>query len=118
MLNQGIYMIHDRAPQFNLNYSSFGINGIKTSIQAPNINALAERFVGSIRREALDYNLLFNENQIINILKEYIDYYNSKRPHQGITQRIPLGYKSQSNGQVRSIPILGGLCNHYIRQAA
>ena len=47
-----------------------------------------------------------------------IDYYNSKRPHQRITQRIPLGYKSQSNGQVLSIPILGGLCNHYIRQAA
>jgi len=63
------------------------------------MNALAERFVGSTRREALDYFLLFNENQIMKILKEYIDYYNSKRPHQGMDHRIPLGYKSQSNGK-------------------
>ena len=113
-----VYMIHDNAAQFNLTYLAYGIKEIKTSVKAPNMNAIAERFIGSARREALDYFLLFNENQIMNILEEYIDYYNSKRPHQGITQRIPLGYKSQSNGQVLSIPILGGLCNHYIRQAA
>ncbi len=66
-------MIYDHAPQFNLAYLSFGINGIKTSIQAPNMNAIAERFVGSVRREALNYFLLINEKQIMNILKEYID---------------------------------------------
>ena len=117
-LNGIVYMIHDNAAQFNLTYLAYGIKETKTSVKAPNMNAVAERFIGSARREALDYFLLFNENQIMNILEEYIDYYNSKRPHQGITQRIPLGYKSQSNGQVLSVRILGGLCNHYIRQAA
>jgi transposase InsO family protein len=82
------------------------------------MNALAERFVGSVRREALDYYLLISEKQIVNILHEYIDYYNSKRPHQGIEQRVPLGYKPQFNGRVRKLPILGGLCNHYVRSAA
>jgi hypothetical protein len=53
----------------------------------------------------------------MNILKEYIDYYNSKRPPQGIEQQVPLGYKPQSNGKVKNIPILGGLCNHYVRHA-
>ncbi len=72
-LNQIVYMIYDHAPQFNLDYISYGINGIKTSIQAPNMNAIAERFVGSVRREALDYFLLFTEKQIINILKKYIE---------------------------------------------
>ena len=66
-------MIYDRAPQFNHDYFAYGITGVKTSIQAPNMNAIAERFVGSIRREALDYFLLINEKQIMNILKEYIE---------------------------------------------
>ena len=48
------------------------------------MNAIAERFIGSVRREALDYFLLISEQQILNILQEYIDYYNSKRPHQGL----------------------------------
>ncbi len=113
-----VYMIYDNAPQFNLNYFCYGINGIKTSIQAPKMNAIAERFVGSVRREALDYFILIHENQIMKILKEYIVYYNSKRPHQGIGQQVPLGYKPQICGKVLKLPILGGLCNHYMRYAA
>ena len=82
------------------------------------MNEIEERFVGSIRSEALDYFILFNEKQIKNILKEYIDYYNSMRPHQGIAQRIPDGYQAESNGRVLKFPILGGLCNHYQRRIA
>ena len=73
-LNGIVYMIHDNAAQFNLTYLAYGIKETKTSVKAPNMNAVAERFIGSARREALDYFLLFNENQIVNILKEYIDY--------------------------------------------
>jgi len=113
--NQLIYMIYDNAPQFKLDYALFGIKGVSTSIQAPNMNAIAERFVGSIRREALDYFILIHENQIKKILKEYVTYYNSLRPHQGISQRIPNGYKPKTNGRVLKLPILGGLCNHYLR---
>ena len=82
------------------------------------MNSIAERFVGSVRRETLDYYLLINEKQIIKILHEYIAYYNSKRPHQGIEQNIPMGYQPLINGRVTKIPVLGGLCNHYIRRAA
>jgi hypothetical protein len=52
------------------------------------------------------------------ILQEYIGYYNSKRPHQGIDQRVPQGYNSQLHGKVQKIPILGCLCHHYVRRAA
>ena len=97
---------------------NYSIKEIKTSVKASNMNALAERFVGSVRREALDYYLLINEKQIMRILQEYIDYYNSKRPHQGIDQRVPIGYKSQFYGRVQKSPILSGLCNHYYRSAA
>ena len=117
-LNEIVYMIHDNAAQFNLNYLAYGIKEIKTSVKAPNMNAIAERFIGSARREALDYFLIFNENQIMNILKEYTDYYNSKRPHQGLGQQVPSGYQPQRHGQVSKIPVLGGVCYHYERIAA
>ena len=105
-------MIHDHAAQFNINYIDYGIQGIKTTVKAPNMNALAERFVGSVRREALDYYLLISEKQIVNILNEYIEYYNSKRPHPGIEQSIPAGYKPQHYGKIQIIPILRSLYNH------
>jgi hypothetical protein len=117
-LNNVVYMIHDNAAQFNLNYLTYGIKEIRTSLEAPNMNALAERFIGSVRREALDYFMLISERQIIKILHEYIDYYNSKRPHQGLEQRVPMGYKPQVYRRVLKLPILGGLCHHYLRRAA
>jgi putative transposase len=113
-----VYMIYDNAAQFNLNYVDYGIKGIKTSVKASNMNALAERFVGSVRREALDYYLLMSEKQVMIILHEYIDYYNSLRPHQGINQQVPIGYKPMIHGNVLKFPILGGLCKHYGRRAA
>ena len=54
---------NDNADQFNLNYYDYGMKGIKTSVKAPNMNALAERFVGSVRRKALDFYLLMSENR-------------------------------------------------------
>jgi len=87
-------------------------------VNAPNMNAIAERFVGSVRRETLDYYLLISETQIMRILRGFIDYYNSKRPHQGIDQQVPNGYNPQIYGRVFKIPILGGLCHHYFRRAA
>ncbi len=117
-LNSLVYMIHDNAAQLNLNYLAYGIKEIRTSVKAPNMNSIAERFIGTVRREALDYFLLINEKQILNILQEYIDYYNSQRPHQGLGQRVPEGYKSQRDGKVGKIPILDGLCYHYERSAA
>ena len=117
-LNKIVYLIHDNAAQFNLDYLAYGIKEIRTSVEAPNMNAIAERFVGSVRREALDYFLLISEKQVLNILREYIEYYNSKRPHQGLEQNIPQGFEVQKYGKVRKMPILGGLCYHYERQAA
>ncbi|OVE79201.1 hypothetical protein BVY01_03125 [bacterium I07] len=112
------YLIHDQAAQFDLDYLAYGLKGIKISAGAPNMNAIAERFVGSVRREALDYFLLFSEKQIRHILQEFFGYYNSKRPHQGIDQNIPIGYQPHLAGKVLKLPILNGLCHHYYRRAA
>ena len=54
------------------------------------MNDYVERVNGTIRREALDHFLLFSEKQVRKIVKEYMDYYNLQRPHQGINT-IPNG---------------------------
>lgn len=111
-------MIHDNASQFNLNYGFYNIRGIKTSIQAPNMNAIAERFVGSVRKEALDYFIIINKEQIRNIITEYVEYYNKMRPHQGIEQNIPQRPVTEKYGKISKTDILSGLHHHYFRMAA
>ncbi|TAL35947.1 MAG: hypothetical protein EPN93_09105 [Spirochaetes bacterium] len=124
-IKRPVYLIHDRSGELFQDYASFGIKEIVTSVKAPNMNAFAERFVGSIRREAFDSFIVFNEQQIRRILVEYIDYYNSMRPHQGIDCRIPAGtlppddplHPLKCSG-IRSKPVLGGLHHHYFRKAS
>jgi transposase InsO family protein len=101
-----VFMVHDNAAQFHLDYLSYGIKEIATSIKAPNMNAIAERFIGSVRREALDYFIIINKSQVRNILMEYIDYYNSRRPHQGSDQHIPKKYIPHKKGKILKMPIL------------
>jgi transposase InsO family protein len=94
------------------------MKSIKTSVESPNMNVIAERFVCSIGQEVLDFYILINEKQFQKILNEYINYYNSKRPHQGLDQRIPKKYKTHRYGKVQKLPILGGFHHHYFRSAA
>ncbi len=113
------YLIHDNEPAFKyINYSAFYIVNKRISEFSPNMNAYAERFVRSVRKEALDWFIIFSRKQLENILKEYISYYNSKRPHQGINQCVPLGYTPQTTGKIIAEPILSGLVYHYKRKAA
>ena len=113
------YLIHDRSAELCFHYEGYGLQGVTTSAKAPKMNAVAERFVGSVRREVLDGFVVFGQKQIEHILSTYIsNYYNTKRPHQGIQQRVPGGYKVQTEGKIVSIPILSGLHHHYERLPA
>jgi putative transposase len=81
------------------------------------MNAYVERLNGTIRHEALDHFLLFSEKQIRKIIREYVDYHNHHRPHQGIG-RIPDGEINKAIGNVKKERILGGLHHHYYRSSA
>ena len=94
-----IYLIHDNASQFNLHYLSYCIKDIATSFKSPNMNSVAERFVLSVRQEALDNFIIINQIQIKNILNNYIYYYNFYRPHQGIEQQVPKNTKRKDQGR-------------------
>jgi putative transposase len=113
------YLIHDNSGELACqDYESLGIVSVPTSPESPNMNAHAERFIGSIRREALDSFIIVNYSQLCSIVKEYVEYYNTVRPHQGIEQDVPCGYVPQTSGTVVNKPFLSGLWHHYYREAA
>jgi hypothetical protein len=71
-----------------------------------------------VRREALDNFLLIGRAQIEAILEEYVAFYNTQRPHQGIRQQIPKpGELEKKCGAVCRSGVLGGLHHHYYRRA-
>ena len=119
-----VYLIHDRDAAFmSVDYLSYGIKDVVSSVKAPDMNSIAERFVRSVRSEAFDNYIIFNQKQIEHIFTEYVQYYNMMRPHQGINS-IPRGRPPDvvvsdfSTENIRSSPVLGGLHHHYYRGAA
>lgn len=107
-----------------------GIQVLRTPYRAPKANAFCERFLGSVRRECLNHILILGERHLHNVLKEFVEYYNCARPHQGIGQAIPNGSRAPvhsmqqtpppsggTDGKVISLPVLGGLHHDYRRAA-
>jgi putative transposase len=88
-----------------------------TPYQAPKANAICERFLGSVRRECLDFFLILGERHLCKTMMQYQAYFNHARPHQGIGQRIPCqsvqGAELSGSEQLISRPILGGLHHDY-----
>jgi putative transposase len=66
-----------------------GARILPTAVQAPRMNAICERLVGTLRREVLDRVLILGEGHLRAVLAEYQVHYNTARPHQGIAQRVP-----------------------------
>ena len=99
-----------------------GIEVLPTPHQAPKANAICERFLGSVRRECLDFFLILNECHLRKIMKQYQAYFNYARPHQGTNQRIPCSAEESevqaAKGEIISRPALGGLHHDYQRRAA
>jgi transposase InsO family protein len=90
---------------------------LRTAVQAPLMNAVCERFVGSARRECLDHVIIFGRRHMKHILELYgLHYFNTSRPHQGIVQQIPVPRRLETYRKgvtVASVPILGGLHHDY-----
>ena len=63
---------------------------IKTPARSPRANSFADRYAGTLRRECLDYLLIYGEGRLRRILAEYARHYNEHRPHQSREQRPPL----------------------------
>jgi putative transposase len=100
-------------------FTSECIEVIVTPYCAPNANAYMERWVRSVREECLDHLLIINERHVIHVLREYGQYDNQARPHQGVDQQPPQSANDQlGKAPVQRRDILGGLLHAYYRNAA
>jgi putative transposase len=75
---------------FDTVFRSAGIHVIPIPHHAPNANAFSERWIRSVREECLDKVLIINQAHLRRVMREYIAFFNTARPHQGINQQIPV----------------------------
>ncbi len=113
------HLIRDRdscyGSVFTRRLRSLGIRDHPTSPRSPWQNGYAERLIGSIRRECLDYVVVFGERHLRHVLSCYMEYYNAARTHLSLGKDAPIGRVIQSNGRITCRPVLGGLHHHYAR---
>ena len=117
------FLVRDRDDKFGAVFdrvaAGAGVRVIQTAVRAPNMNAVAERFVGSFRRELLDHVLVLGDRQLGSLVRQYQTYFNAARPHQGLGQRLPAGQgpPANTNAPIEARPVLGGLHHDYRRAA-
>ena len=120
------FLVHDRdscyGTPFDRRARKLGIVQVCTPFRSPRANAIAERWVRSVRIECLDHVFIFNERHLQKVLGEYVGYFNHWRPHRSIGQRAPCApatpapRRSAQGQKVIAIPVLGGL--HHVYQLA
>ncbi|TME41188.1 MAG: hypothetical protein E6I75_03690 [Chloroflexi bacterium] len=94
-----------------------GIDAIATPIHAPKTNTIAERVIGTLRRECLDHLIILDEHPLLSVLCEFVAYYNQERPHRTLGLQTPEPRHRAAIGPIRSRPVLNGLHHVYERAA-
>jgi putative transposase len=121
------YAILDHDSKFNADVIAFlkvtGLEPKRTSVQAPWQNGIAERWVGSCRRELLDHIIALNERQLRRLIRDYLNYHHDDRIHDSLDKdtpnRRPVASRPSPSATVISSARLGGLHHRYSwREAA
>jgi putative transposase len=115
------YMILDRDTTFNTEVRAFlrstGLNPTRTSVQSPWQNGVAERWIGSCRRELLDHVIPLNEKHLRRLLRDYIHFHHEDRTHDSLQKDTPdrrqVEQRPSQKAQVISSARLGGLHHRY-----
>jgi transposase InsO family protein len=100
---------------FTARVRAMGVRDRPITPGSPWQNGIAERLIGTLRRECLDQVIVFGEAHLRRVLSAYAAYYNQTRPHLALQKDAPLRRAIQRIGSVVAIPILGGLHHQYVR---
>jgi len=115
------YLVRDRDAVYGRDFDQrvrrIGVETVRTPVRAPRANAVAERLVGTLRRECLDYFVIINEAHLRSVLTEFVRYYNQERPHRTLRLETPVPAVRSASGAIRARPVLGGLHHVYDRVA-
>lgn len=120
------FLIRDRDAKytrvFDEVFVSVGVRVIKTPVRALRANAIAERWIGTVRRECTDRLLIYSERHLRRVLAEYERHYNQHRPHRARDRRPPqptwaAAPTDLDKARLRREEVLGGLINEYRRAA-
>jgi putative transposase len=119
------FLLHDRDAKFSGPFDeiirSEGVRVIKTPIRAPQANAVAERWVRTVRNECLDHLLVFGRRHLEQILRAYVAHFNAERPHRSL-DLVPFVGSAQPRGSPLSDilrrDVVGGLIHEYYAAAA
>jgi putative transposase len=118
------YLIHDRDTKFTQVFDgllkSSGVEPIVLPPRSPNLNAYCERFVRSIKEEALEQMVMLGEGCLRHAISQYLAHYHMERNHQGLDNQLIMqeGEVSGYMGQVVRRERLSGLLSYYHRAAA
>ena len=84
------FVLHDPDASFTAAFDAVsqasGVRVVRSAIQAPRMNSITDRWIGSCRRELLDRTLIWNQRHLMTVLREYEDFYNTHRPHRTLNQ--------------------------------
>ena len=118
------FLIRDRDSKFTTAFDAVfagaDIRIIRTPVRAPRANAIAERFIGTLRRECLDHILITGPRHLDIVLRDYVQHFNAHRPHRSLDQRPPMsGIPPRSGAAIRVVrqDRLGGLLHEYLQVA-
>jgi putative transposase len=120
-------LIHDRDAKFPAAFDAVfraeNVRVVRTPVRAPRANAVAERWVGTVRREWLDWLLILGQRHMEQVLEEYVAHYNAARPHRALGLRAPLAHRHLVQPRRRVAEVLrrdrlGGLIHEYEPVAA
>jgi putative transposase len=118
------FLIRDRDSKFTATFDAVfagaDIGVIRTPVRAPRANAITERFIGTLRRECLDHLLITGPRHLAAVLQEFVEHYNTHRPHRSLDQHPPAGSTPLPSGPVIR-PLrrdrLGGMLHEYVHVA-
>jgi hypothetical protein len=124
-LNGCRYLLHDRDAQFCIEFrETLAVGGVKClrlPPRSPNLNALAERWVRSVKEECLSHLILFGERSLRKALTQFQEHYHEERNHQGKSNVLlfpaPAPLEPGRRRGIRCRERLGGLLRYYSRAA-